>query len=564
MKNIYYNGVIHAEKDMDVSAMGVENGRIGVIGGREEAEKWAQGSEAVRHDLNGCFVVPGFQDSHLHLLEYGYGLSAAGLSSCTSSLASVLEGLSEYKEERDLKPGSWIVARGWNHDYFQDEKRFPTRRDLDRVSLSHPIIAYRACGHIACVNTAALEAAGITGQTPQPEGGCFDLDEMGEPTGVLREYGIDLVSRVIPPPDKGRIKSFIRQAMGRLNAYGITSAHSDDLSAFPGVDYETVLDAYRELEEEGLMTLKVYEQCLLPDMKTLKRFAESGYRTGSGSRYFAIGPLKIISDGSLGARTAYLSRPYADDEEHPDNCGIPIYSQQELDEMIGYGADHGMQVAVHAIGDRAMEMAVGALGKAMGSDRENPLRHGIVHCQITTKELLKEFKKWNLHGYIQSIFLDYDSHIVEKRVGKERASDTYQFKTLFKLGTGLSNGSDAPVECPDVLAGIQCAVTRTTLDGTKTFLPDQSLSVEEALETYTAMGARASFEEDEKGRLLPGMAADFTVLSRDIRRCGPDRIRNVRVMGTYVDGVCVFGRDLDFSSKGLYSLSQEQQTKGRG
>lgn len=543
MKHIYYNGVFYLENGMDAKAMGVENGKVGAVGEREEVELWAGGEPAQHHDMKGCFIVPGFNDSHLHLLEYGYGLRGADLSLCTGSLSEVIERLLEYKKEHQGEAGDWIVGRGWNHDFFQDEKRFPDRHDLDLVSGERPVMIYRACGHIASVNSAALLAAGISRKTAQPDGGCFDVDEHGEPTGVLRENGIEMVSRIIPGPEKEEIKACIAESMKRLNARGITSAQSDDLAAFPGISYEIVLNAYRELEEEGLMTVKVNEQCLLSTMEDMKDFFSRGYRTGYGSRYFKIGPLKIISDGSLGARTAFLSRPYEDDLENPENCGIPVYSREELDRRIAYASKQGMQVAVHAIGDRAMDVAIKAMEKAGTGLNGNKLRHGIVHCQITTKELLEKFKELNLHAYIQSIFLDYDNRIAESRLGKERACYTYQFKTLMEMGLSVSNGSDAPVERPDVLGGIQCAVTRTTLDGTKTFLPQQALSVEEALDTYTVMGARASFEEEEKGKLLPGMAADFTVLSRDIRRCALEEIQRVTVCKTFVDGVCVTGND---------------------
>lgn len=540
MKDIYYNAVIYVEKGMYVSAIGVEDGRIGAVGERADMEAWVKEDPAAWHDLKGCFVVPGFVDSHMHLLEYGYGLTTVNLASATSSMASVLDRVSEYMAAYEETRGGWIVGRGWNHDYFQDEKRFPNRYDLDRVTGDRPGILFRACGHVACANSAALAAAGITGDSPQPEGGCFDVDGKGEPTGVLREYGINMVSRIIPSPGKEEIKEYILTAMKKLNAYGITSVQSDDLEAFPGVSYEAVLDAYRELESQGLMTVKVYEQCLLSGMDILRDFVSKGYRTGAGSRFFTIGPLKVFTDGSLGARTAFLSRPYADDAENPGNCGISIYSQEELDEKICFASEHGLQVAVHAIGDQAMDMTVRAFEKAGTAKEGNRLRHGIVHCQITTKELLKKFQELDLHAYVQSVFLDYDNHIVEDRLGKERAADTYQFKTLLDMGVDVSNGSDAPVENPHVLAGIQCAVTRTTLDGSKIFLPDQALSVEEALETYSSIGARASFEEDEKGRLLPGMTADFTVLAEDLRYCGPGRIKDVKVYQTFVDGICVF------------------------
>ncbi len=540
MKDIYYNAVIYVKKGMYASAVGVENGRIGAVGEWADVEAWGKEGPAVRHDLKGGFVVPGFVDSHMHLLEYGYSLTTVDLASATSSMTSMLDRVSEYMADQKKSGNGWIVGRGWNHDYFQDERRFPNRYDLDRITGERPAILYRACGHVACANSAALAAGGITKDSPQPEGGCFDVDEKGEPTGVLREYGINLVSRMIPSPGKEEIKEYILTAMKKLNTNGITSVQTDDLEAFPGGSYEVVLDAYRELELQGLMTVKVYEQCLLSSMDILKDFVSKGYRTGEGSQFFTIGPLKVFTDGSLGARTAFLSQPYADDTEKAENCGISIYRQEELDEKICFASEHGLQVAVHAIGDQAMNMAVQSFEKAGTAKEGNRLRHGIVHCQITTKGLLKKFQELDLHAYIQSIFLDYDNHIVEDRLGKERAADTYQFKTLLDMGVDVSNGSDAPVEKPDVLAGIQCAVTRTTLDGSKVFLSDQALSVEEALETYSAMGARASFEEEEKGMLLPGMTADFTVLAEDLRYCGPERIKDVKVCKTFVNGICVF------------------------
>jgi predicted amidohydrolase YtcJ len=540
MKDIYYNAVIFVHMGLEAEAMGVEDGRIVFTGTLLEARRKYEKEKVKWHDLKGAFVVPGFNDSHLHLLQYGHGLSCPDLSKHTSSIEDIVETLKEFKREKQKRQGAWLVLRGWNQECFVGEKQLPTRHDLDQVSRDQPILIYRSCGHIACANSVALHLAGITKGSKDPDRGPIDFDESGEPTGILREYAINLVSEKVPPPDKKEIKANIIRAMKQLNSYGITSVQSDDLGAFPGLSYETVIEAYKELEVEGALTVKVYEQCLLSSKKHLQNFIEKGYKTGIGSSFFAIGPLKIISDGSLGARTACLSRPYADDEAQPENCGISVYSQSELDDRVIYGIDHGMQVAIHAIGDKAMEMAVHSIKKGLKENKDNPMRHGIVHCQITTKELIKTFYDLNLHAYVQTIFMDHDNHMVEKRLGKERATTTYAFKTLLDMGIQMSNGSDAPVEEPDVLKGIQCAVTRTTLDGTKTFLPEQSLTVEEALHTFTAMGARTSFEENEKGALLPGMAADFVVLSQDIRTCSPEKIKEAGVCQTFVNGVCVY------------------------
>jgi hypothetical protein len=549
MSEIFYNGIFYTGEESaadsvssnndSIEAMAIEDGIIVKTGTKAELENWAD-ETAEWHDLKGRFIVPGFNDSHMHILNYGRTLRLANLAEATDSLQHVIEELQNYKNTNSLSPEAWVVGWGWNHDYFQDEKRFPDRNDLDKVSKNQPVVAIRACGHIASANSAALKIAGVLKGVAQPEGGCFDVNEDGEPTGVFREYGVDLISSFIPPPDKNEIKACLLTAMKKLNSYGITSAQSDDLAAFSGVPYEMVLEAYQELEAEGKITVKVYEQCLLSNMDTLKNFVENGYHTGIGSDFFRIGPLKILSDGSLGARTAYLSQPYEDDKIHPDNRGIAIYNEKELHQLISFGHCHGMQVAVHAIGDAAIEMAVSGIRKAQEEYPERKLRHGIVHCQITTPKLLDDFKELGLHAYIQSVFLDYDNHIVESRIGAERALHTYQFKTLLDMGLSVSNGSDCPVEIPDVLRGIQCAVTRTCLDGSKTFLEDQALTVEEALKTYTIMGARVSSEEEKKGLLVQGMAADFTVLDRDIRCCPANEIKDAAVCETYVNGKVVF------------------------
>lgn len=544
MKDIYYNGTIFTGEAADAETMSVEEGRITAVGSFEEIDACGhEGTEARYHDLNGRFVVPGFNDSHMHLLNYGKTLELIDLTKATSSLEEMVSALSAAISDRRTGADSWIIGRGWNHDFFRDEKRFPDRRDLDRVSTDRPVLIIRACGHIACANTKAMELAGITRDTPQPEGGRFDTDEKGNPTGVFREFGVDLIQSAVPPPTKEEIKLLMVLAMKDLNRRGITSVQSDDLAAFPGVAYETVLEAYRELEAEGNMTVRVYEQCLLPSLSSLTDFLSKGYRTGQGSGSFKIGPLKLLADGSLGARTAYLSQPY-EDAENPEERGIAIYTKEELEQLICLADREGMQIAVHAIGDGAMEMAAAAYERAV---RENPLRedrrHGIVHCQITTARLLESFKRLRLHAYIQSVFLDYDNHIVESRIGRERAKETYQFKTLLSMGVPVSNGSDCPVERPDVMAGIQCAVTRTTLDGTKEFLKDQALTVEEAIRMYTIMGARASFEEEVKGTLSVGKFADFTVLEDDIRKCESDRIKDTVVLAAYLNGVCVYKKE---------------------
>lgn len=537
MRKIYFNGNIYTVTNGIVEAFVEEKGEFLYVGSNEEALSYNEGNSELI-DLEGKFVTAGFNDSHMHVLGYGYSLQMIQLSECTSSLENLKRGIGNFIDGRELKENEWIRGRGWNHDYFTDIKRFPTRYDLDEVSTTHPICIIRACGHTCVVNSKALELAGITKDTPQVEGGVFDLDENGEPLGIFRESALSLIYDKIPTPDKDSLKNMIYDACKSLNTYGVTSAQTDDFTVFPGVNYQTVIDAYKELEKEGRLSVKIYQQSQLVDKEELTEFIQKGYKTGVGSDYFKIGPLKLLGDGSLGARTAYLTYPYSDDES---TCGIAIYTQEQFDEMIEFAHKSGMQVAIHSIGDKIMYMVVEAIEKALNKYPRENHRHGIVHCQITTEELLNKFKELNLHAYIQSIFLDYDINIVEQRIGKERAKLTYNFKTLMDSGVSVSNGSDCPVELPNVMEGIQCAVTRKNLDSTKgPFLKEQALSLEEAIKTYTIMGAYGSFEEDTKGSIEVGKVADFVVLNQDPFDVYENNIKDINVLATYIDGKLVY------------------------
>ncbi len=538
MRNIFVNGEVYTVNDGMKEAFVEENGRFIYVGNNEGALKFKEEGSIVT-DLNGRFVTAGFNDSHMHLVGYGYSLQMIKLGERTSSLKDMKDAIKEYIGSRDLRENEWVRGRGWNHDYFTDENRFPNRYDLDEVSTDYPICIIRTCGHTCVVNSKALELIGITKDTMQVEGGQFDIDENGEPLGIFRENALNMIYDNIPVPSKEEIKDMIREACSSLNSYGLTSVQTDDFIVFPTMDYEVIIEAFKELENEGKLNVKVYEQAQLVNMELLRGFIEKGYNTGVGSDYFKIGPLKLLGDGSLGARTAYLSAPYADD---PSTSGISVYTQEQFDEMIGYANANGMQVAVHAIGDQIMVMIVKAIEKALKENPREDHRHGIVHCQITTEELINKFKELDLHAYVQSIFLDYDINIVEDRIGKERAKTTYNFKTLMNNGTKVSNGSDCPVELPNVLNGIQCAVTRMTLDGTKgPFLKEEALSIEEAIQSYTIMAAHGSFEENNKGSIECGKCADFVVLDRNLLTSDAETIKDINVLETYVNGKCVYG-----------------------
>lgn len=537
MKTLYYNAQIYSGTLPLVSAMVVEGETLIYVGCEEEARGYLTPGDA-EVDLEGRFVCAGFNDSHMHLLGYGNLLHAAQLSAHTHTLEDMLECLRHHQTLHPVPQGGWLFGRGWNHDYFTDVARMPTREDLDRVSTQVPICAVRACGHCLVVNSKGLEVLGLGHNPQQPHGGQIGLDAQGIPNGLFFDNAMEMVYDVIPVPDKEHLKELIRSACKALNAQGITSAQSDDYCLFRQIPWHVVHEAYQELEASGELTVRVYEQCNFTTVPELQNFVEQGNHTGIGSSRFKIGPLKLLGDGALGARTAYLSKPYADD---PSTQGLAVFTQEELDALVGYAHSHGMQVAVHAIGDACLDMVLHAYRRALGQHPRADHRHGVVHCQISRPDQLEAMAEMGLHIYCQSIFLDYDNHIVTQRVGPELAESSYNWKTLMDKGLCVSNGSDCPVELPRVMAGIQCAVTRTTLDGSVgPYLPQQAFTVQEALDSFTKWGARASFEEQLKGQLKPGMLADFVVLEANPFQTPIHQLSSIGVMATYLGGHPVF------------------------
>ena len=512
---IFYNCHIF---DQSGDAFVEENGKIIFVGDKEEAFQY----DGEHIDLNGKYVYPGFNDSHMHVVNYGQFLSSVSLYEHTTSLQDVLDTLKE-----NLVEGKWLKGRGWNHDYFTDVNRFPTRADLDTVSTTTPIMITRACGHICIANSKAIELANL--KEPQ-EGDTYDLEN-----GIFKENAVYLISDACPQPTVEDIKDYVLKAQDKLHEYGITSVHSDDLLSATS-NYKDALTALEQLKDENKLTVRIYEQSHFLDASTIQEFIDAGYNTGVGNEYFKIGPLKVLGDGSLGARTAYLSRPYYD---NPNTQGIPIYTKEHLYDMFKTAHTQNMQIAIHAIGDGILDWILDIYNDLLVKYPRDDHRHGVVHCQITREDQLKEFERLNLHAYIQSIFIDYDNHIVEQRVIPETAQTSYNFKTLYDIAH-CSNGSDCPVEYPDVLKGIQLAMTRTSIDGTGPYLKEQALSAKEAIYTFTKNGAFGSFEEDVKGMIKEGMYCDFTVLDSEIENTDVNAIKDIKVLETYVAGNCVY------------------------
>ncbi|MBO4563656.1 MAG: amidohydrolase [Clostridia bacterium] len=535
MRQHFINGRIYTGELPFQEAFSVADGVFLKVGSNEKILSDASPQDEII-DLSGRFVCAGFNDSHMHLLNFGQTLNDAPLWKHTGSLSDLIDSMKEHLENHPPKGNAWLCGRGWNQDYFEDANRMPERRDLDRISTEIPIMITRACGHCCVVNTKALELARIDNDTAAPDGGAIGRDGDG-PDGRFFDNAMDLIMAARPDPDIDDIKEMIRSASSELNRYGITSVQSDDYCVFRNVDPELINRAYRELERDGSLSVRVYEQCNFTGLKDLESFVNAGNVSGKGTDLFRIGPLKMLGDGALGSRTAHLSKPYNDS---PDNSGFSLFSAETFNEMISFANSHGMQAAVHTIGDACLDTVLDAYEKALAEHPKADHRHGIIHCQITRSDQLERIARLGLHVYAQSVFLDYDNHIVEKLVDPSIAKTSYNWKTLMDMGVSVSNGSDCPVEHPDVMKGIECAVTRRSLDGTGPYLMDQAFSVREAIDSFTLRSAEASFEERFKGRIAPGYVADFTVLGEDPFRCDASSIHSISVIMTCLGGRCVY------------------------
>ena len=530
------NGRIHTmgRAGETADALYIENDTIRAVGSWDEVRQVAPVNEETV-DLEGCSVLPGFNDSHMHLLMYGANKSIVDLRGA-ASLEECIARTRSFIAQNGVHPGKWVQAFGWNNDRWE-EARFPTRDDLDRISTDHPVSFKRACGHASVLNGMALDRLGIDGDMV-PKQGSYDRDAAGKPNGILREMSY-AIRESIPAPSLAEIKEMILAAGRDAAAVGITSVQTDDfgvLSGDPRVNTVQIIRAYRELAERGELPVRIYEQCSLRNVDGLGHFWENGFRSGDGDDYFRFGPLKLFTDGSLGARTALLTEPYSD---APDTRGIAIYRQEELDEIVGMAHEASMAAAIHAIGDEAMWMAIRAIERAKRKAFKPEVRHGIVHCQITNPAIIEKFAELDLVAHIQPIFLDYDLHIVESRVGVERASTSYNWKRLLDSGIHVACGTDAPVEKFDPLPNVCCAVTRRDSNGNPPggWLPDQRLSVREAIGIYTAGSAFASHDERRKGTIAPGMLADLVVLDEDVFDIEPGRIKDISVRMTLCGGI---------------------------
>ncbi len=533
MKTVIYNGKIYVDRGHFEQAVLISDGLFEKIGNNTEILA-AAGADCKKIDAGGKTILPGLNDSHQHLGYVGEYLSLCDLSGARS-IGEVVDCGRRFMQEHPEMVQSGMHGIRYNQDYFTDEKRVLNRHDLDRISTEIPIVFERACGHIVAANTRAIELRGITGKTPQFDGGVFDLGADGEPNGVFKENATGEIMKALSAPTIEQKEQMFLSAMRYATSVGLTSVQSNDVR---DNDWKETFGLLHKLNDEGKMLVRYRHQCAFLKIDQFKEFLSTEYKNGKYDQTLAIGPLKLFKDGSLGARTALMRQEYKDD---PGNFGVAALSFAQMEALCGLASENGMQVITHVIGDAAVEETINHYEKIIKGGK-NTLRNGVVHCQITDLPMLQRIAQMGIVAIVQPIFLHYDMHVVESRVGKELSSTSYAFNTLAKLGAPVSYGSDAPVENCNPFPCIYCAVTRKDLEGYPKggFYPQECVDVEQAIDHYTVGSAYAEFKEDVKGRIKPGQYADLIILDHDIFTIPTDEIRDITVELTMMGGKVVF------------------------
>jgi predicted amidohydrolase YtcJ len=516
--------------DEAARAVLIRRGRVALVG--DDAAVLAAAPEGARRvNLRGCTVIPGMTDSHLHLLAYGLTLQHPQLGGC-DSVAGIRRAVGGAAAV--APPGEWIVGRGWDQELLA-ERRFPTREDLDQAAPGHPVLLTRCCGHASVANSPALAIAGVTRDTPDPLGGRIERDAEGQATGVLIDRATALVAERIPPATFDQMKRALALAIDRALAAGLVAVHPDDVGAAGGFGVAERL--YRELAAEG-REIRVYQDVAA---RALPELLARGLATGDGDDLYRVGAVKLFADGSLGARSAALRLPY---EGTGNERGLTIHDPKTFSGLVLEAHRAGMQVAVHAIGDRAMDLTLDAIEAALAAYPRLDHRHRVVHCQIMSADLFDRFARLGVVADIQPRFLETDMRWAEERVGVERCRTSYAWRSLLKAGVPVAGGSDAPVEPIEPLLGVYAAVTRERVAGGPPggWFPGERLSAKEALRLFCQGGAYAAFEEGTRGTIEPGRLGDLTVLSGNPLTCRPEELHGLVVEMTILGGRIVHSK----------------------
>ncbi|WP_257346606.1 amidohydrolase [Pseudalkalibacillus decolorationis] len=526
MRTLWTNGTIYTmeTEGETVEAVLVENDKIIAIGNRVQIE--GDFEIDVVNDLKGSVMYPGFVDSHLHMIGHGEKLLRLDLS----DLSSAEEMRTRLKEKvYSTSVGEWIIGEGWNENNFVDRKIFH-RFELDELASHHPMMLTRICRHAILANTKALELAGIKEDTPDPPGGVVVRDANGSPTGFLLDTAQDLVKNVIPKVTEEYIERALRTSVNDLTRLGLVGGHSEDLNYYGG--FERTHQSFLRVIGQDLSKFKVN---LLVHHEVVDDMHSKGYQHGYGNGYVEFGAMKIFADGALGGRTAYLSKPYND---MPDTYGVAIHSLTGLKKLVRKARSYQMPVAIHTIGDLALEYALYAVEEYPPSDG---LRDRFVHGQVLRPDLIERLKKVPVVIDIQPHFVASDFPWVIERLGEERMNYSFAWKTMISEGIPCAAGSDAPIETANPLLTIYAAVMRKKSgDAHEGYYPNEKLTVYEVVELYTKGSAYAVGKENSMGMIKKGFSADFTILSEDLFKINPEHIPFVKVMHTVINNEIVY------------------------
>ncbi len=543
---ILINGRIVTADDSrpEAQALAMRGDTIAAIGTSAEMQKLAGPSTKVI-DLQGQLAIPGFIEGHGHFTGLGSGLMNLNLMT-TKSWNEILTAVASAAET--AKPGQWIIGRGWHQEKWTSVptpniEGFPTHESLSRVSPNNPVVLTHASGHASFVNAKAMELSGITRDTANPDGGEILKDEKGNPTGLLRERASGLVRQGVGEPEpsaadrQARALRGIELATREALSKGVTSFQD------AGSGFETV-DMLKTLVDENKLGIRLWVMLRVGNDALAARLKD--YRlVNYGDKRLTVRAIKVSVDGALGPRGAWLLEPYAD---KADSVGLNTTPMASARRTAQIAIEHGFQLNIHAIGDRANRETLDVYEeafKAAGKDGKD-LRWRIEHAQHIHPDDVPRFGRLGVIASMQGIHCTSDAPYVLQRLGQERArTGAYVWQDLMKSGALVTNGTDVPVEDIDPIASFHATVSRTLADGS-VFFPEQRMSRLEALKSYTINNAIAAFEEDIKGTLAPGKLADIVVLSKDIMTVPDDQIRDAKVVYTIVGGKVMYEKPKAF------------------
>ena len=516
-----------SQKAPHASAVAISGEKIVYVGDDAGVEAWIGKSTRVI-DASSCTVTPGLVDAHGHMNNLARILHEPNLIG-TKSIAEVVQRVGEYQAR--VKPGDWIHGRGWDQNDWTTTA-FPSWRDLAATE-ANPVYLDRVDGHALWVNRRALDLCGITRDTPDPPGGRIVRDERGEPTGIFIDEATNLIEKRVPAVSSRTLDQRLLSAIQNCNSFGLTGVHDAGTT-------RPVLESLRRLGARGALTLNIYSMIDSQDDSLAREVLAKGPSSEFGGR-LTIRSFKLRADGALGSRGAALLAPYDDD---PGNVGLSVQQPDTLLWWTRSALARGFQVGTHAIGDRANRLVLDTYEQALRETGKTGARLRIEHCQILSPQDIPRFAVLGVVASMQPTHATSDMPWAQRRVGAERLKGAYAWRSLVASGATLAFGSDFPVESPDPVRGLYAAVTRQDAEGNPAggWLPDQKLTMEEALRGFTAGAAYARFDESDAGRIETGMRADLTVLDHDIMNQPPRALLDTHAKYTIVRGRVVYER----------------------